>query len=308
MKKLYTDDGHYTEDGMRVSEEILRFVRQLFASKLVEGCHARELGALGHAAIEDAVLGVMGVYPPVPDDGFEVPVQPTPYVVGLDNSIITAHDIRIGERVRRCDCDGCLVADPARVRPVAPASEKRLALSQDEMSELVRQRVVTIHRALNTGVIHFQAIQALAEEVTIPAVVTKASGTSTEQGGWSVEYEIRLELSRPEGLHAFSPSSHYGEHVCGLCGCDRDASQHDVRSVAQKKLTPSPCNGSCAYGCVECTPFGAAPCSGFYDDGVMPTPCTGREGCGRNGCPALPSRGGTMQVVSGNTADGKTGE
>ena len=27
-------------------------------------------------------------------------------------------------------------------------------------------------------------------------------------------------------------------------------------------------------------------CNGYYDDGVMPTCCQNREGCGRVGCPA----------------------
>ena len=29
-----------------------------------------------------------------------------------------------------------------------------------------------------------------------------------------------------------------------------------------------------------------AACNGYYDDGIMPTACENREGCGRTGCPA----------------------
>lgn len=58
-RSLYTEQGHYTDDGMRTSEEIRRFVQQLFESKVAEGHSPRELGAIGHAAIEEAVTELM---------------------------------------------------------------------------------------------------------------------------------------------------------------------------------------------------------------------------------------------------------
>lgn len=54
--------------------------------------------------------------------------------------------------------------------------------------------------------------------------------------------------------------------------------------------------GTCAILWTSCGPveiycerrldFEYERCNGFYDDGVMPTRCQNREGCGRVGCPA----------------------
>lgn len=68
------------------------------------------------------------------------------------------------------------------------------------------------------------------------------------------------------------------DHFCATC--EALVADPDVHLAQGHALLNTTTNE------VLCTRADEPACDGFYDDGVMPTRCQNREGCGRTGCPA----------------------